>query len=250
MDDNWTKLLLNELKRIIKSQGFNYKELAEALEMSESGFKKLINSTDCSLSKIEKICNFVGVRMTDLFKSIEKLHLEEVSFSSDQELFFKTYRVGFLLFWFLVYERRSLEEAQNLLKIDNKKTWSYLRKMDALNLLKILPKDRISLPRPQGIKWVGSTTFIDDLYTKWGHSLLNYAIKKKGIDPENSYFSIRYLKMSESTWKDFKMNLENMEIQYTNIATREMRMGLKSLKHIRWLSIADQKSWAENELEE
>jgi hypothetical protein len=68
--------------------------------MSESGFKKLINSDDCGLSKIEKICNFIGIIMTDLFKSIEKLQLEEVSFTSNQEAFFTNQRLGLkLIIW-------------------------------------------------------------------------------------------------------------------------------------------------------
>jgi transcriptional regulator with XRE-family HTH domain len=248
MDDNWTKLLLGELKRIIKAQGYNYKDISKALKMSESGFKKLINSEDCSLSKVEKICNFIGIRMTDLFRSIEELQLEEVSFSKGQELFFESERVGFLLFWLLVYERRSLVESQKLLNLEEKKMWSLLRKMDVLNLIKVLPGDRLGLPRPQGIKWVGKSKFINDLYRQWGSTLLNNAIGENANDLENSYFTIRYLKMCESTWKEFKLNLESLELQYTNTATREMRMNVQNLKHIRWLSIADQKSWAEDEI--
>ncbi|MDD4976922.1 MAG: helix-turn-helix transcriptional regulator, partial [Bacteriovorax sp.] len=177
MDNNWSKLLISELKRIIKTQGFSYKELALALRMSESGFKKLINSEDCSLGKIEKICKFVGIRITDLFQSIEKLQLEEVSFNPKQETYFSTHRVAFLLFWLLVYERRSLVESQTLLKLEDKKMWSHLRKMDALNLLKVLPGDRLGLPHPRGIKWVGRTKFVNSLYVKWGHSLLNHGIE-------------------------------------------------------------------------
>jgi len=88
MGANSSKLLMSELKRIIKVQGFSYKELSAELKMSESGFNKLINSEDCNLSKIEKICNIVGIRMTDLFESIEKIQLKEVNFTIKQESFF------------------------------------------------------------------------------------------------------------------------------------------------------------------
>ena len=247
MDLIWSKLLMGELKRIVKEQGFSYKDLAKTLKMSESGFKKLINSEDCSLGKVEKICNTVGIRITDLFISIEKLQLEEVRFTQLQESFFTSQRTGFLLFWLLAYERRPLTEAQSLLKLDSKKIWSMLRKMDSLNLIKVLPKDRLGLPQPHGIKWVGKTKFITDLYKKWGHHLLAQAIEKQGQASADSLFTIRYLKMSESTWKEFKGELEKTELQFTNRATREMRMSVQNLKHVRWLSVADQGSWAEDE---
>jgi hypothetical protein len=89
---------------------------------------------------------------------------------------------------------------------------------------------------------------VNELYKKWGHSLLDEAIENKEGHFENSYFLIRYLKMSDSTWKEFKLKLENLELQYANAATREMRMNVKDLKHVRWISVVDQKSWAEDEL--
>jgi len=50
--------------------------------------------------------------------------------------------------------------------------------------------------------------------------------------------------MSQSTWKEFKLKLESIELQYSNTVTREMRMNIQNLKYIGWLSIADQNSWA------
>ena len=250
MEYKWSPLLMRELKDLIKQQGYSYKTLSKELGMSESGFKKLINSDDCSLQKIEKITNIIGIRLMDLFSAIEEQHLVEKKFTSQQEEFFTSKREGFLLYWLLVYERRELQEAQELLRLDAKKGASLLRKMDSLNLLKVLAGDKLRLPQPQGIKWASQSQFVLDLYRKWGQSLLTSSLQNMLNSSDKKYFSIRYLKMSTSTWNEFVLALENLEKKIINTAVREMRMKSLDLHHVRWLWLADQKSWAEQELQD
>ncbi|MBK9321946.1 MAG: helix-turn-helix domain-containing protein [Bdellovibrionaceae bacterium] len=248
MEYKWSPLLMRELKDLIKQQGYNYKNLSKELGMSESGFKKLINSDDCSLQKIEKITNIIGIRLMDLFSAIEEQHLKEKKFTPQQEEFFTSKREAFLLYWLLVYERRELLEAQDLLQLDTKKCNSLLRKMDSLNLLKVLAGDKLRLPQPQGIKWTSQSQFVFDLYKKWGQDLLTSNLQNMTSESDNKYFSIRYLKMSANTWKELVLDLENLEKKIINTAVREMRMKSLDLHHVRWLWIADQNSWAEQEL--
>lgn len=54
--------------------------------------------------------------------------------------------------------------------------------------------------------------------------------------------------MSASTWNEFISALENLEKKIINTAVREMRMKSLDLHHVRWLCLADQNSWAEEEL--
>ncbi|MGZ3744715.1 MAG: helix-turn-helix domain-containing protein [Pseudobdellovibrionaceae bacterium] len=244
----WSALLMKELKDMIKRQGYSYKTLAEELNMSVSGFKKLINSDDCNLQKIEKISDVIGIRLMDLFAAIEEQHLQEIQFTSQQENFFNSKREGFLLYWLLVYERRTLQEARGLLRLELKEYTSLLRKMDSLNLLKVFAGEKLGLPHPQGIKWASRSRFILDLYKKWGQDLLDASLQSLTQPSEQKYFSIRYLKMSQSTWNEFKIALENLEKKVINTAVREMRTQVQDLMHVRWLFVADHKSWAEQEI--
>lgn len=244
----WSPLLMRELKDMIKKQGYSYKEISENLDMSESGFKKLINSDDCSLKKIETIAGIIGIRVMDLFAAIEDQHLKEIVFTSQQEDFFTSKREGFLLYWLLVYERRSLDEAKSLLRLDQKRASSLLRKLDSLNLIKLFAGERMGLPQPEGVKWAHKSRFVRELYKKWGQDLLNSSLQTIMQNNEDKYFSIRYMKMSQSTWNEFRIELENLEMRTINTAVREMRMQVNDLLQVRWLTAADHKSWAEQEL--
>jgi DNA-binding Xre family transcriptional regulator len=252
MELNFTKQLMNELKRVIKEQGYTYSELAIALKMSESGFKKLINSKDCNLSKIENICRVIGIQISDIIQSTEQMQIVQVAFTTKQESFFISNRSGFLLYWLLVYERRNLEESQKTLSFDSKRLWTTLRKLDNLNLIKVHSNNRISLPKPVGVKWVGRTQFVNKVFAEWSHSLLDDILAKRETDPApespNAHFGIRYLRMTDSTWTEFKTELESLEVKYTNKATSEMRISSSRLNHVRWITLADQQSWVDAEI--
>ena len=248
MEQNVTRLVLSEIKLAMKKAKLTYVDVAKALRMSESGFKKLMNGKDCSLTKLEKICQIVGLRVSDLFRSVEGKDLKEVAFSPSQEDYFEKNPKGFLLYWMLAYERRNLTESLAILGLDEKNGFSILRKLDALGLLKIGVGNRLTLPQPKGIRWIGNSKFIIDLYRRWGTALLEDSLErlsKRSPKPASDhYFAIRYFKMSESTWKEFLIALTNLELEYANRATAEMRLNITELGHVRWVTAVDNRSWA------
>ena len=48
--------LMDQLKHELKSNGVTYKDVGEALEISESSVKRLFRDQDMSLSRLERIC--------------------------------------------------------------------------------------------------------------------------------------------------------------------------------------------------
>lgn len=249
MEPKLTASLFEEIKELLKKRKIKYSQLALQLKMSESGLKKLLNSQDCSLSKIEKICAKLGVQVSDLIHAIEKKDLKEVQFTKKQELYFVAEPLSFLIYWGLVYERREALKVMEVLRLEPKKFWSLVRKLDHLELLKVMEGNRLVLPRIQGIRWVGRSKFVVDLYRSWGRSLyegaLNTVFQQSAPGADDFYFTIRYLQMSESTWAEFKRELGELEARFSNRGTLEMRMHLGNLRHVRWITAVDNKSWLE-----
>ncbi len=239
------KLLLREIKTKLKEQGLVYAEFSKKLGMSESGLKKLLASDDCAIGKIQKMCQALGLSFFDLAESIESQNLYETQFSAAQEAFFEKERTGFILYWLLVYERRSLIEAAQLLKLDGKKQQCLLLRLDRLNLVTLKAGGQLQIPDPIGIRWVGKTRFVLNLYRKWGLSLVERNLKN--LTKSEPYFMIRYFRASDQTFKDLKKELKEIEQRFANKATREMRVDISSLKHVRWLIAIDNESWIETD---
>ena len=166
------RLLLAELKVQLRNRKIVYADFARSLAMSESGLKKLLSADDCSLGRIQKMCSTLGLSFFDLVESIEGTRLVETQFTREQESYFEKDRTGFLFYWLLVYERRSLVETSRLLKLDSRKQQSLLLKLDRLALLQVQAGGRFQIPDPLAIRWVGRSPFVLRLYEKWGVSLL------------------------------------------------------------------------------
>jgi DNA-binding Xre family transcriptional regulator len=249
MDSHSSRLIFMELKKVIKERGLSYGQVAKSIGRSESGFKKIMSSNDCSLQRLESICGAIGLRLSDLILAAENRELLNVTFEPQIEDFFLRQREGFQIYWFLVYERRSLDEIQKLMKIEKRRLDSLLRSLDRLNLIKLLPDDRIVVPTPRGVRWIGRSKFTIPLFKKWAQILLDRSLHGLSeIDGRQKYFNIRYLQMSESTWQDYLEALEKLEVEFSNRATAEMRMNIKKLRHVRSLTIVDNGSWGEDDL--
>jgi transcriptional regulator with XRE-family HTH domain len=54
------------LRSLLKSRGITYKDVANKLEMSESGVKKLLTSEDISFNKLNAILGFLDLTLKDL----------------------------------------------------------------------------------------------------------------------------------------------------------------------------------------
>jgi len=241
------QLILDELKKLIRLQKLNYREIASTIGMSESGFKKLMSSSNCSLAHLESICRVLGVRLLDVIHHLDSPEMIDVEFKKAQERYFETYREGFLLYWFLVYERRSLDESRKLLNMEPAVATKVLVNLDRLGLLTFLPGGEIRLPQPRPVLWVGKSNFVRKMFHNWALSLTRKVAKP---DPKTGeYFTIRYVQMTDATWSDFLGAVKNLDSIFLNRAVREMRLKAAKRSHARWVIAADRGSYAEEEVE-
>jgi transcriptional regulator with XRE-family HTH domain len=59
---------ISRLKRIIKDSGHTYKEVAEAVKMTEAGFHHALNNESLKVSTLEGIANKIKVPVTAFFE--------------------------------------------------------------------------------------------------------------------------------------------------------------------------------------
>lgn len=64
--------IIDALRAHLKARNLTYKELAAGIALSEVSIKRLFASGDCTLDRLEQICNFLQIELADLFKSSPK----------------------------------------------------------------------------------------------------------------------------------------------------------------------------------
>lgn len=241
-----SKVLCLEIKRLIRASDLTYAMLAKKMNVSVSGLKKILSKDDMPTSRLVEFCEHLDISLTDLVKVTETQNFIDIEFTDKQQKSFENdYRI-FLFYWFLVYERRSLDEILAIMHLNASAVENFLIKLDKLDLITYLPGGKAKIPSPKPVRWTDDSAFVKSLYRRWSNALVQSGIDN--MKDKKKYFVLRYLQMSQENYDELLAVLKKIEIKALNKSTRQMRLKDHKLKHVRWLTVIDQLSWGESDL--
>lgn len=237
---NEYQLAIGSLKIILKKQKITYRDLASRLKLSESGIKKIFLARDGSVQRLAEIAQIAGVSLVELLEGSAE-PIRTVYFSEAQQNLFLQEPRSFQLYWLLVYERESLEEAEKILKINRKSSFPLLRKLDQLKLLQLLPQGKVKVPPVRLIRWLPQGPLVKKLYKDWSEKLVRQTLDN--TDSPEILYTLRYFKVSQNTYQDLIKALKDLEIEFVRRSTQDMRTQSADLMHLQWLSVVNQNSF-------
>ena len=143
MKNEQHSLLMNELKNILKTRGIHYSQLAQALKISESSMKRIMNASDGNISRIEEICNFLDISFSDLVVSCNANQKKE--FLIEGELFkFFCENITYFNFFSALHEHDyDLEKLLLIHPLTKRSIRKYLKQLEKLKLIEVHAGDRI-----------------------------------------------------------------------------------------------------------
>ena len=80
-----TKRLVQTLKKILKSQGFTYRDVAAQLGISEASVKRIFALESMSLERLEQISLLAGIDIADLVNQMDNEQRKLYELSEQQE---------------------------------------------------------------------------------------------------------------------------------------------------------------------
>jgi DNA-binding Xre family transcriptional regulator len=80
--------VFDSIRAHLKARGMTYRDLASALELSESSVKRIISSNDCTLERLEEICRCLQLDLSDLLNSAPRQRklLNQLTWKQEEEL--------------------------------------------------------------------------------------------------------------------------------------------------------------------
>lgn len=237
-EPNEYRCAIENLKQALRQRGFTYRELAQGIGLSESGIKKIFSAKDGSFQRLAQICRYLGISLAEIIEDHRTLN---VTFTAEQQKEFSKNPKLFQYYWLLVYERLPQSVLQAQLRLTKTEAFRWARKLDILGLIKLLPGDRLRLPTIKAVTWTGEGEFLNGLYRDWSRNLVNDISKPQA--KEGEYFLLRYLQMTPKTFAEFKSAHQSLEIEFVRRSIQEMRAQLPKLEHVRWMTLADNRSF-------
>jgi DNA-binding Xre family transcriptional regulator len=147
-----TTPIIQTLKSMLKSRGMTYRQLGQALALSEASIKRLFAEQSFSLQRLDQICQCLDIEISDVIKQMEanQQQLSELTEAQEQELAADT---KLLLVAYVVINGWTFEDIVTWYNLSETETIGYLARLDRIKLIDLLPKNRIRLRISPKFAW-------------------------------------------------------------------------------------------------
>lgn len=226
-------LINQKIKEILKQKKFTYKKLANELEMSESGVKKLLSGRDYSLSRLIQICNILQVKFEHILSGLEdKEEVVSVLAEGHEEFFLKNWDY-FCFYWVKVFEGWPLKTILERYDLSLERAQMYLRKLDEMNLLEYHSDDKILYPDASNIRFEGVNRLEKKIFEQWPDRLVKETRETWNKEKDPSYI-VCWSKMSHATYVEFKNELTKLIKAYQNRGNYDNSVGKPNIMMTRF----------------
>ena len=148
-----TQQLVDTLKHALRGRKITYADVAKALELSEARVKRLFADRNLSLARLDRICQLLGMEISDLVQLMNQRVRQVTQLSQEQETEIAGDRI-LLLVTVCTLNRWTLEEILAHYTISEFDAIRCLARLDRLKIIDLLPGNRIKLLISPNFTWL------------------------------------------------------------------------------------------------
>ena len=148
-----SQAMITTLKQVLRSQGKTYKDVAEALELSEASVKRLFAEKTFSLERFEKVCDFVGMEIAELIVQMET-HADKIThltYEQEKEL---VSDIRLLIVAVCLINHWRYEEIIATYDINQFQAIQLMAKLDRMKIIQLLPGNRVKRIIDRNFNWL------------------------------------------------------------------------------------------------
>jgi transcriptional regulator with XRE-family HTH domain len=145
-----TAIIVRGVKSRLRASGMSYRELAAKLGVSEPTVKRDLSRGKFSLERLDKICEVLGVEVTELLQPAENVALTELSEEQERAL---VANPKLLLVTYLVVNDWKFAEIIGTFRLDENELVNILLKMDRLRIVDFRPPTRMRKLTARNFSW-------------------------------------------------------------------------------------------------
>jgi transcriptional regulator with XRE-family HTH domain len=146
-------LFVQALKDLLKAHHITYRAIAKRLRLSEASVKRMFANEQLSLERIDRICEMLGIEISDLLQKMQHMRqrimqltlTQEQTIVSDHKL---------CLITICIVNRWSFAEILSYYNLSAPECIAYLAKLDAIKFIELQPNNRIKLLISSRFTWI------------------------------------------------------------------------------------------------
>lgn len=139
-----TKPIIDTLKRELRKQGINYRQVAKHLGLSEPSVKRLFADYSFTLERIARVCELMNMEISDLVHLMEeKIELtQQLTLEQESEL---VSEIKLLLMAYFLMNKLTFEDIIRIYDISETEGIRLLARLDRMGIIELLPGNRVKL---------------------------------------------------------------------------------------------------------
>jgi transcriptional regulator with XRE-family HTH domain len=148
-----TKPLIDTLKKELRKQGKTYRDVAVTLGLSEASVKRIFSERNFSLDRLDHICEWLGLEISDLIRIMEQnVQLtSHLSLQQEREL---VSDIKLLLLTHFLISKWTFSEIIETYEISKTEGIQLLARLDRMKILQLLPGNRVKLMISRDFEWL------------------------------------------------------------------------------------------------
>ena len=148
-----TNQLIGTLKQELRKQRINYRQVAEALDLSEASVKRMFAGSFFTLERLEKICDLVNMGLDDLVAQMKR-NVEmttELTLAQEKEL---VSDIKLLLMAHFLINHLEFSAIIEAYEISETEGIRLLARLDRMKIIELQPGNRVRLLISTNFKWL------------------------------------------------------------------------------------------------
>lgn len=145
--------IITTLKRQLKLQGLTYRDVAVALDLSEPSVKRLFATEQFTLDRIVELCSLLGFTLAEVAQEAQdgQRRLRTLGLEQEAELVSDPH---LLLVAVCALNHWRLDDMLAAYRLDEAECLRHLLRLDRLQLITLLPGNRIRLNVARDFDWL------------------------------------------------------------------------------------------------
>jgi DNA-binding Xre family transcriptional regulator len=145
--------LFDSLRAHLKARSFTYRQLAAGIGVSEPTVKRIFASNDCTIERLNEVCQFLHIELADLVKSTPKKRklIEQLSRKQEAEL---AENKKLLMVAICVMGLWSFEDMLSHLTIPKAECIALLHRLEKIGFIEMQTKSQYRLLVAKDFTWI------------------------------------------------------------------------------------------------
>jgi len=145
--------LFDSIRVHLKARGHTYRQLADGINVSEPTIKRIFATNDCTIERLEEICQFLNIELAQLIKSTPKKRklLTQLTLKQETEL---AQNKKLLMIAICVMGLWSFDDMLSHLVVSKAECIALLHRLERIGFVEMQPKNQYRLLVAKDFTWI------------------------------------------------------------------------------------------------